>query len=125
MDIEVMAPLANEVEDRKKFGWKNANEFPDFPANLSNSSQILARDKDMPNYDTITALEKKYETLKKAYLHYEPMNIAFAILTFCLGIIPFLIYLLVRANNKRNVESHNMFVYKELDSVKNEASALL
>lgn len=120
-----MAPLIEDMAARRKFGWKNAEDFPDFPQEISNKAKYLARDKDMPNYELIAALEKKYYATKGKLLTYEPANPFIVIILFLLGLLPLIVYLVYKSSQKNECSDYNFKIRREMDSISQEASLLL
>lgn len=120
-----MAPLIEDIAPRRKFGWKNAKDFPEFPQEISNKAEYLARDKDMPNYELIAALEKKYYATKGKLLTYEPANTFIVIILFLFGLLPLIVYLVYKSSQKNEYSDYNSKIRREMDSISQEAGLLL
>ena len=86
---------------------------------------ILARDKDMPNYALITALEAKYFSLKKRKMVYKPMDPGFAVAAFLFFIFPFIIYAAVKSSQKKKIASCNAAIQRQMNDVLKEVAPLL
>lgn len=114
------------VDDYKKFGWEitGTNETRHMRGRHS-TDYILSRDKTMPNYRLLAALEKKYFALKSELKEYDPMDPGFAIIAFLLFIVPFIIYLTVKTIQKSRIEKHNYEIQTEMNEVVKEAAKLL
>ena len=118
------APLIEDIPALKKFGWRYAEEFSDLPQEISSPSKFLARDKDMPNYELILALENKYFATKNKIVTYEPANPFIIIILFVIGLLPGVLYLLFKSNEKNEYDSYNSKLKKEMESIAQEASLL-
>ena len=116
MNIEIMAPLIEDIAPRRKFGWKNAKDFPEFPQEISNKAEYLARDKDMP---------KKYYATKGKLLTYEPANTFIVIILFLFGLLPLIVYLVYKSSQKNEYSDYNSKIRREMDSISQEAGLLL
>ena len=125
MDIEIIAPLLEDIPHRKKFGWRYAEDFPDFPQEAPNKEKYLARDKDMSNYELITALEKKYFETKGKQVTYQPANPFLIVIFLLLGLLPLILYLLFKSNEKNEYYNYNSKLKNEMESIAKEASLLL
>ena len=89
------------------------------------TEHILARDKDMENYRLIAALEAKYFNLKSQLKTYQQMDPLWGIVAFLCFIIPFIIYAVVKSNQKSNIEANNANIRKQMDAVLKEVQPLL
>ncbi|MDY2913072.1 MAG: hypothetical protein SOV58_00350 [Candidatus Enteromonas sp.] len=108
------------------FGWKYTQDVH----HSRYRYELLARDKDMPNYRLIKALESKYESLlaqKKTYspVNEEPEKILIMVLLFLLFVFPLVIYLVFKSRQKAEYAEHNALLEKEMQKIMKEARALL
>ncbi len=114
------------VDEYKKFGWEIAGTNETRRARGRHSTEyILSRDKTMPNYRLLAALEKKYFTLKSELKEYSPMDLGIAIISFLCFIVPFVIYATFKAIQKASIEKHNSAIESQMNEVLKEASKLL
>lgn len=116
MNVETKA-VRNDVKEYEKFGWKCNEEKRAGHARHHYREYILVRDKDIPNYDQISSLERKYFSAKSQLQTYEPMDPIYGVVTFLCFIIPFVVYAVFKNNQKKKVEAHNAAVHKRMDGV--------
>ena len=112
-------------EEYLKFGWKHTEDTKVHAGRGYKQAYVLARDKDMPNYNSLVQLEKEYFNLKyskKTYLEMEWENVLIA---FALLIIPGIIYVSLKLNQKKKIKEHNAEVQKQMDAVVLKAKPLL
>lgn len=124
MNIETKT-VRNNVEEYLKFGWKHTEDTRVRSGRTSHTEHILARDKDMENYRLIAALEAKYFNLKSQLKTYTPMDVGWSIVAFVCFIIPFVIYVVVKSNQKSNIEAHNANIHRQMDAVLKEVQPLI
>lgn len=124
MNIETKS-VYGDVDEYLDFGWKHTEDTSVRSGRTSHIKHILARDKDMPNYRLITALEAKYFDLKKQKWTYYPMEPGITLLLFLLLIFPGIIYFGVKSNQKSKVEAHNAKLQKQMNEVLEEVAPLL
>lgn len=124
MNIETKTVM-NNVEEYLKFGWKHTEDTSVRSGRTYYTESILARDKDMENYRLIAALEAKYFNLKSQLKTYQPMDPLWGIVAFLCFIIPFIIYAVVKSNQKSNIEANNANIRKQMDAVLKEVQPLL
>lgn len=124
MNIETKTVM-NNVEEYLKFGWKHTEDTEVRSGRTYYTESILARDKDMENYRLIAALEAKYFNLKSQLKTYQPMDPLWGIVAFLCFIIPFIIYAVVKSNQKSNIEANNANIRKQMDAVLKEVQPLL
>ena len=84
----------------------------------------------MPNYRLIKALDDKYFALKaqkKVYepIYDEPINFLVMFLLLILFVIPLVIYLLFKGNQKARIQEHNAKLDREMEDILKEARSLL
>lgn len=124
MNIETKT-VRNSVEEYLKFGWKHTEDTRVRSGRTHHTEHILARDRDMENYRLIAALEAKYFNLKSQLKTYQPMDPLWGIVAFLCFIIPFIIYAVVKSNQKSNIEANNANIRKQMDAVLKEVQPLL
>lgn len=124
MNIETKT-VRNNVDEYLKFGWKHTEDTRVRHGRTHHTEHILARDKDMENYRLIAALESKYFNLKGQLKTYQPMDPLWGIVAFLFFIIPFIIYAVVKSNQKSKIEEHNANIHRQMDAVLKEVKPLL
>lgn len=111
-------------EEYLNFGWKHTEDTQVHYGRGYHPAYVLARDKDMPNYKAFVQLETEYFNLKHSKKTYSPMEWDNILLTFALFIIPGIIYVAVKSNQKRRIAEHNAEVQKKMDAVLSKARSL-
>ena len=124
MNIETKA-VRGDISEYLKFGWQRSGESTRRHGPHHYTEIIIARDKDMPNYRLIAALDAKYFSLKSQKKTYEPMDPLWGIVTFLLFVIPFVIYALVKSSQKASIADHNEKIQKQMDAILKEVATLL
>ena len=124
MNIETKT-VRRDVEDYVKFGWKHTEDTRVRHGRTHHTEHILARDKDMPNYRLVTALETKYFSLKSQLKIYQPMDPLWGIVAFLCFIIPFIIYFAVKSKQKSDIEAHNANIRRQMSEVLKEVAPLI
>ena len=124
MNVETKT-VGCEVEEYLKFGWKHTEDTRVRVGRSSHTRHILARDKDMPNYRLIAALENKYFTLKSQKKYYNSIDPLWCLVAFLVFIVPGIIYVVVKHNQKKNIEAHNYAIQRQMDAVLAEVKPLI
>ena len=124
MNVETKT-VSEAVDHYLKFGWQHTEDTYERTGRLSVKKHVLVRDKDMPNYRLIVALEKKYFTLKSQMKTYSPVDFGWCLIAFLLFIVPGVIYLIVKSNQKHDIEMHNFTIQKQMNEVLAEVKPLL
>ena len=124
MNIETKT-VRNNVEEYLKFGWKHTEDTRVGGGRSHHTEHILARDKDMENYRLIAALEAKYFNLKSQLKTYQPMDPLLGLVAFLCFIIPFIIYAVVKSNQKSKIEYNNTKIRTQMDAVLKKVKPLL
>ena len=107
------------------FGWTHTEDTQVHYGRGYHKAYVLARDKDMPNYATLSALEGKYFGLKRTKKIYTPMEGTTVALCFLFLIIPGILYVSLKLRQKSKINEHNYAVQKKMDAVVAEAKAYL
>ena len=110
----------------ESFGWKYTQDVH----RVRSSYNLLARDMDMPSYAAIKELEDKYFALqakKKVYnpIYDEPINFLLMFLLLLLFVLPLILYLAFKANQKARIKEHNDILEHQMEELRKQASALL
>lgn len=124
MNIETKT-VREDPTDYTYFGWKHTEDTRVRTGKIRRTEHILARDKDMPNYKLIVALETKYFTNKRMLKSYKPIDGTLCFLLFLLAIIPGIIYLVYKLSEQSRVESYNTTYELKMREAKNEARKYL
>lgn len=109
------------TSDYACFGWQCTGDTMVRQGKTSHNEKILARDKDMPHYRLIVALETRYFNLKSQKKVYEPMEIEYVLLTLVLFVVPFIIYYAYKKNQKQRILEHNQELQRGMNEVLEEA----
>ena len=123
MDIETKEVI--DSSDSLKFGWKLMETKRVHHGPHHSTRYVLSRDKQMPNYEKISSLERRYASLKSQLKTCEPMDPLVGVVTFILLIIPFIIYALFKSNQKKEFEEHNTNIRRQMSAVLKEVQPLL
>ena len=107
------------------FGWKHTEDTQIHSGRSYHKAYVLARDKDMPKYKELTDLENEYFNLKRKKKTYNSMEWENVLLAFALFIIPGIIYVSVKLNQKKKINEHNAEIQKQMYAVAAKAKELL
>ena len=124
MNIETKT-VRDSVYEYEKFGWKHTEDTSVRHGPTHHTEHVLARDKDMPNYQLITTLEQKYFSLRSRRLAYTPMDPMWGVVTFLLFIVPFVVYACVKNSQKKRVQTYNAYIQKQMSDILAEVKTLL
>ena len=112
------------VGEYLKFGWRHTEDTSVRVGRLSQTHHVLVRNKDMPNYRLIAALEKKYFNLKSQKRQDVSIDGTTCLLCFLIFIIPGIIYLAVINAQKKSVLEHNTKIQAQMNAVLAEVKPL-
>ena len=125
MNIETKT-LNGGYSEYEKFGWKYSEDIKKRGSRGHHyTAHVLTRDKDMPNYAQIAALEDKYFSLKAEKKVYQPIEAWAVIFLFFLFVIPLIIYVAVKNSQKKKIAENNARIDREMKTILKEAAALL
>ncbi len=96
-----------DINDLTAFGWQPTQTASRRSGRSSHSVQIMARETSMPHYNEYRRLEEDYETAKGNIKYYSPMEASTVFLLLLLLIIPGVLYIAFKSNQKSNIEAHN------------------
>ena len=106
-----------------KFGWQYTQ---DVKRSRGSHYAVFARDKDMPNYRLIAALDDKYFSLERRKKTYSPITDSPEnFLLILLLVIPFLLYLAYKTAQKKRIRSHNAAIESQQEAILKEVATLL
>lgn len=95
------------ANDLTAFGWQKTEVIQERHGRSTYDYQILAREKDMPNYEKLSSLEKRYELAKSNLRTYSGIDFLTALLLFLLFIVPGVIYVVYKNTKKEEIETNN------------------
>ncbi|MDE5562797.1 MAG: hypothetical protein K2J01_04550 [Clostridiales bacterium] len=107
------------------FGWVHTEDTEVHEGRGYKPAYVMARDKNMPNYAAITALEKHYFNLKHTKKTYTPMEASNVLLAFVAFIIPGVLYVTFKSKQKKRIKEHNAAAQKQMDEIVAKAKLLL
>lgn len=117
--------VSGAVDEYIKFGWRYTEDTNVRLGRFSRIQHVLIRDKDMPNYRLIAALEKKYFNLKSQKKSDVSVDVQMCILCFLIFIIPGIIYLAIINAQKKSILEHNTKIQVQMNAVLAEVKPLL
>ena len=98
----------NYIKDLTAFGWQTTEVIRESNGfRWSSNYQILARETTMPHYNEYRKLEMDYEDAKKQMKQYNSMEASTVFLLLLLLILPGVIYIAFKSNQKQQIEEHN------------------
>lgn len=95
------------IEDLSAFGWQPTQTTSRRSGRSTSTYQIMARETSMPHYNDYRRLEEKYEASKANMKYYSPMELSTAGLLLLLLIIPGVLYIAFKMNQKSNINNYN------------------
>ena len=95
------------INDLTAFGWQPTQTASRRNGRSSYNVQIMARETSMPHYNEYRRLEEDYETAKGNIKYYSPMEASTVFLLLLILIIPGVLYIAFKSNQKYNIEAHN------------------
>jgi len=125
MNIETKT-VRGDISDYLRFAWKHTEDTSYSSGRIHGTASVLARDKEMPNYKLISALEDKYFHLKSNIKIYKPIsdNWELAVILFLLLVMPFAIYCIYKGKQKRKINENNNHLQIEMEKVLEEVKSL-
>lgn len=95
------------IQDLTAFGWQPTQITSRRSRRSSHTVQIMARESSMPHYNDYRRLEEDYETAKGNMKYYSPMEASTVFLLLLILIIPGVLYIAFKSDQKSNIEVHN------------------
>ena len=95
------------IQDMTAFGWQPTQETTRRSGKLHSKYQIMARDTSMEHYNDYRRLEIDYETAKGEFKYYSGMEFLTVLLLLVLFIIPGVLYIVFKTNQKKEIGAHN------------------
>ena len=124
MNVETKT-VGHSVDEYKLFGWKHTESTRVSVGRSSETRYVLARDTDMPNYRLVCALENKYFNLKSQKKFYEPIDVKWCFVAFLCFIVPGILYVVIKKNQKKRIQEHNRQIDRQLSDILAEVEPLL
>lgn len=112
------------IEAKETFGWTLKGNKKKHPRKAKTYKLTFTREKDIPYYDRINELEKNYfdeENNRKMFYQTDALNY---ILLYLLGLIPGLIYTIVKAKSHKKIKRHNEEIDNAQQAYLNEAKSI-
>lgn len=114
-----------EVDDLIAFGWQRTEETTQRHGRTTSHYQILARDTSMSHYAELVQLENRYETAKANIKTYNKASAGTAFILLLLFILPGVIYLAVKGEQKSRIKENNYYCAEEMEEAMSEARSLI
>lgn len=102
------------IEDLTNFGWQRTETVSERHGRSTFFYQILARDKEMSNYNEYCILEQEYEEAKNSIMCFDEMDYLIILVLLLLFIIPGVLYIICKKNEKREVEENNRICHEKM-----------
>lgn len=114
------------LREYEQFGWKYTQDV----RRGRSTYQILVRDKDMPHYAEIAALDSKYFELKGKKKYYskiveEPLDVLLLLLEIILLVLPFVIHVTFKSLQKKRITNYNANLQVQMDECSRKAKELM
>ncbi len=104
---EISTYQKDYIQDLTAFGWQPTQETSRRSGRTTHHYQIMARETSMPHYNEYRRLENDYETAKGNLQVYNSMEFTTVLLLLLIFIVPGIIYIAYKTNQKNNIESNN------------------
>ena len=105
--IEISIYQNDYIQDLTAFGWQPTQETSSSSGRTTYYYQIMARETSMPHYNEYRRLENDYETAKGNLQVYNSMEFTTVLLLLLIFIVPGVIYIAYKTDQKNNIESNN------------------
>ena len=112
------------INDLTAFGWQPTQTASRRSGRSSHSVQIMARETSMPHYNEYRRLEEDYETAKGNIKYYSPMEASTVFLLLLILIIPGVLYIAFKSNQKSNIEAHNNQCKQQMQNAVSSARSI-
>lgn len=101
----------NYIQDMTAFGWQPTQEITESHGGGRGRStshyQIMARETSMEHYNELRKLESQYESAKSQIKSYNSMEFTTVLLLLLIFIIPGVIYIAYKTNQKKFINENN------------------
>ena len=104
----------NYINDLTSFGWQKTQEVLRHHGRTSSRVQVLARETSMPNYTEYVKYENEYEAAKGEIKNYNPMELSTIFLLLILFIVPGVLYIAFKSNQKSNINNNNQQCHEKM-----------
>ncbi len=95
------------ISDLTAFGWQPTQETSRRSGRSTYHYQIMARETSMEHYNDYRRLEIDYETAKGNKKYYNSMEFTTVFLLLLLLLIPGVLYIVFKVNQKNEINTHN------------------
>ena len=95
------------IEDLLNFGWQRTEQTREGSVRVHHNYQILARETTKDNYNVYRRYEVDYENAKSELKVYDEMEFSTVLLLLICFIVPGVLYIAYKLNQKANINSHN------------------
>ena len=95
------------VDDLTAFGWQRIQEIKEREGRNDIFYQLIGRETTHPLYQQYLELEEQYNEAEKHLWKYNKANALTAFILLVLGIIPGVLYIVYKTNQKSKYEKHN------------------
>ncbi len=112
------------INDLQAFGWQATEVISESSGRSHYYYQILARDTNMINYQTLTLLENQYEKIKEQMEFYEEMEIEIVGLLLLLFIIPGVMYITYKLKQKNRINEDNARRKEQMNALVKKARSV-
>lgn len=112
------------IQDLTAFGWQTTQESHERFGHSTRRYQIMARDMSIEHYNDLIKLENDYETAKSQIKSYSSMEFGIVILLLLLFIIPGVIYIAFKNNQKNAINENNQKCNNRMQQAVTEARKL-
>lgn len=97
----------NYIQDLTAFGWQPTQESTERHGRITSHYQIMARETSMEHYNELRKLESEYELAKSQIKSYSSMKFTTALLLLLIFIVPGVIYIAYKTNQKNSINENN------------------
>ena len=121
---EIFTDYQKEIEDNKAFGWEPTQVITSGTNGRGHSAhhyQIMARDTAMPHYSEFKSYETTYYELKSKRQRYKEMEMENVLLLLALLIVPGIIYIFSKLNQKKEIKQYNLELLRKMDETVTKA----
>ena len=122
MNIETKHVRGN-YNDYRYFGWSFKEDVRVRHGKHHVTEHVLVRDRDIENYQYLRVQEQRYFALKAEKKYYEPIDPFICLIALLLGILPGVIYIALKSNQKANIEAHNNKIQLQMNTIIKEVNS--
>lgn len=105
--VELLDSNIDYIEDLLNFGWQRTQQTREGSVRVHHNYQILARETTKDNYNVYRRYEVDYENAKAELKVYDEMEFSTVLLLLICFIVPGVLYIAYKLNQKSSINSHN------------------